>query len=265
MVMTVRSALREHWPEYLIEGWALGCFMLSAGLFVTLLESPRSWLVALVPNVLARTALLGLALGGTTIVLIHSPWGRRSGAHMNPAITLAFLRLGKVHHWDALFFILAQAVGGTLGVLTVAMLARSLFTTPPVSYAITEPGPMGIAAAFVAEALISFLLMAAILVFTSSTRMIRYTGLAVGGLVAFFVTVELPLSGTSMNPARTLASALPGMLWQHYWIYLFAPTLGMLAAAQLHRYIQGDTVPGCAKMLHSNGIRCIHCGNRITA
>lgn len=261
MVMSMRSALREHWPEYLIEGWALGCFMIAAGLFVTVLESPRSLLYAFVPSAMVRTLLLGLAMGATAILLIHSPWGKRSGAHMNPAVTLAFLRLRKIHPWDAVFYITAQAIGGTVGVLLVAFFVGSLFTGPPISYAVTVPGPKGATVAFVAEAVISFGLMAAVLIFTASLRLARFTGLAVGFLVAFFITIELPLSGTSMNPARTLASAVPGMMWQYFWIYLLGPTFGMLAAAQLHFHVRGAGTPGCAKLLHPHGVRCIHCGH----
>jgi aquaporin Z len=259
--MSLRSALREHWPEYLIEGWALGCFMISVGVFVTLLYSPASPLYAIVPSATTRTVLLGLAMGVTAVLLIHSSWGKRSGAHMNPAVTLAFLRLGKIHRWDALFFVIAQAVGGTLGVVLVASVARSLFADPPVSYAVTVPGPKGAGVAFVSEAVISFGLMSTVLVFSSSSRLTRFTGVAVGCLLALFISVELPLSGTSMNPARTLASAVPGMMWQDFWIYLIAPPLGMLAAAQLHLYIRGRDAAGCAKLLHPDSVRCIHCGH----
>ena len=260
-VMAMRSALREHWPEYLIEGWALACFMTSAGSFVTILESPKSLIYALIPSATLRIILLGFAIGTTATLLIHSAWGKRSGAHMNPAITLAFLRLRKIHPWDALFFILAQAIGGILGVVAVAFFAGSLFTDPPIHYAVTVPGPTGEAVAFVAETVISFTLMATILAFTTSPRLTRFTGFAIGCLVAFFIIVEAPLSGTSMNPARTLASAVPGMMWQHIWIYLLGPTLGMLTAAQLHLFIRGHGALGCAKLLHPRGVRCIHCGS----
>jgi aquaporin Z len=261
MTTSMRSTFREHWPEYLIEGWALGCFMISASFFVTVLDSPRSVLYALVPSITARTVLLGLALGLTAILLIHSPWGKRSGAHMNPAITLAFLRLRKIHPWDAAFFIIAQAIGGTLGVVIVAVTVGRAFTGPPIRYAVTLPGPSGVVVALAAEAVISFFLMATVLAFSATARLARFTGLAVGFLVALFIAVELPLSGTSMNPARTLASAAPGMMWQNFWIYLIGPTLGMLAAAQLHFHIRGPRSPGCAKLLHPHDIRCIHCGH----
>jgi aquaporin Z len=258
----MRSALRENWPEYLIEGWALGCFMISVGVFATILYSPRLPIYGLVPSETVRTLLLALAMGITAIVLINSPWGKRSGAHMNPAVTLAFLHLGKIRPYDALFFAIAQSCGAVLGVLLVAAVARGLFADPPVSYAVTVPGPAGITAAFVAEVLISFGLMSIVLMFSSSPRLMRFTGLAVGCVLALCIAVELPFSGTSMNPARTLATAISGMNWHGFWIYLLAPPLGMLASAQLHLYIRGSPAAGCAKLQHPDDVRCIHCGHR---
>src|SRR5215469_17519551 len=148
MAWPLTSALRSHWPEYLIEGWALGTFMVSAGLVATLLGAPASPLHRALPDSMWRNAVGGIAMGLTAIVLIHSGWGKRSGAHMNPAVTLTFLRLGKIHPWDALFFVIAQVAGGTLGVVVVASVLGSLFTGPPVSYAVTVPGPKGVAVAF---------------------------------------------------------------------------------------------------------------------
>jgi aquaporin Z len=258
--MSLRSALREHWPEYLIEGWALGSFMIAVGVFAMMLGSPASPLYAGVPSAMVRMVLLGLVLGAAIVLLIHSPWGKRSGAHMNPAVTLAFLHLGKINRPDAFFYVVAQALGGTLGVALVALVGGGLFTDPPISYAATLPGARGVTIAFLAEVSISFALMSAILVFSSSTRLARFTGVVVGGLVALFIAVESPISGASMNPARTLASAVPGMLWQHFWIYILAPTLGMLASAQLHLYLRGRNSAGCAKLLHPPDVRCIHCG-----
>ena len=96
--------LREHWPEYLIEAWALGTFMVSAGVFTTLIEHPDFGMPDLVPDALLRRALIGLAMGATAVALIYSPWGTRSGAHMNPAVTLTFWKLGRVHGVDALLY-----------------------------------------------------------------------------------------------------------------------------------------------------------------
>ena len=258
--MTPANALRRHWPEYLIEGWALGTFMVSAGIVATLLGAPVSPVHRALPDPMWRQAAGGIAMGLTAIALIHSPWGKRSGAHMNPAVTLTFLRLGKIRAWDALFFVTAQVLGGVSGVLLVAALAGHAFSDPPVSYAATLPGPSGPAAAFVAEFVISAVLMATVLSLSASARLAPYTGLIVGCLVATYITFESPLSGMSMNPARSLASAAPGMLWHHLWIYLTAPLLGMLSGAQLFLMGRGAQRVLCAKLLHPLGVPCIHCG-----
>jgi aquaporin Z len=83
------DALKNHWPEYLIEGACLGLFMISAFSFGTIFEHPAS------PHPLMRRFLMGLAMGGTAIAIIYSPWGKQSGAHINPSTTLTFFRLGK--------------------------------------------------------------------------------------------------------------------------------------------------------------------------
>ena len=254
-------ALRHHWPEYLIEGWALGTFMVSAGIVATLLGAPRSPLHDAIAIPLWRNAAAGLAMGVTAIALIHSPWGKRSGAHMNPAVTVAFLRLGKIKPWDALFFVAAQVLGATTGVLLVAAAAGRAFSDPPVSYAATLPPPGGAGLAFTAELLISLGLMLTVLTLAASARLARFTGVAAGCLVAIYITFESPLSGMSMNPARSFASAAPGMQWRYLWIYVTAPLVGMLAAAQLFLALGGLRTSLCAKLLHPLGVRCIHCGH----
>ena len=143
MSTTLTWSLRRHWPEYLIEAWALGTFMVAAGLTATLLGSSASPVSRALPDPMLRNVVAGIAMGLTAIAIIHSAWGKRSGAHMNPAVTLTFLRLGKVHGWDALFFMVAQVTGATLGVLVVSVLLGSAFTDPPVSYAATLPGHAG--------------------------------------------------------------------------------------------------------------------------
>ena len=229
----MKDALREHWPEYLIEAWALGMFMLSAGFCATLLGSPASAVSRALPSQLLRNSVSGLAMGATAIALMQSPWGKRSGAHMNPAVTLTFLRLGQLTPWQAFFYVTAQTLGGTLGVLLVAFLCGRAFTDPPVSYAATLPGNAGPKVAFVAEFGMSCGLMLVVLLMSRCEHQRRFTGFAAGGLVALYVSFESPLSGMSMNPARTFASAVASMQWHYFWIYVIAPLAGMLTAAQI--------------------------------
>src|SRR5688572_16679949 len=179
----MHSALRQHWPEYLIEAWALGTFMISAVLFTALLEYPGSPVHQFIPNGAVRRALIGLAMGLTAIALIYSPWGQRSGAHMNPATTLTFLRLAKVMPWDAALYILAQFVGGVCGVLFSKLLLGAIIAHPSVSYVATVPGPVGVGVAFIAEAAIACGMMLMVLFVTNTPGIARFTGLFAGALV----------------------------------------------------------------------------------
>jgi aquaporin Z len=252
------QSLQQHWPEYLMEAWGLGIFMVSAGVVVTLLEYPGSPLQQILPDANLRRVLIGIAMGLTAIGIIYSPWGQQSGAHLNPAVTLTFWRLGKVKPWDALFYILAQFSGGTLGVLLVTLLLGHRFSAPPVDYVATLPGAHGVWIAFAAEAVISLGLMLSVLVISNSGRYARFTGICAGILVASYISMEAPLSGMSMNPARSFASAAPAGHWSELWIYFTAPLLGMLAAVEIYRRFRRPV--RCAKLDHAPHKRCIHCG-----
>jgi len=254
------DSLRRHWPEYLMEAAGLGLFMVSACTFGVLLFHPASPVAALPGGIVARRALMGLAMAATAVGLIYSPWGQRSGAHFNPAVTLTFLRLGKVRPWDAVFYVMAQSTGGIAGVLAVAAVARPLLADARVNYVVTVPGPAGAAAAFAAELGIAFGLMSVVLAVSNTPRLAPFTGLCAGVLVATYITLEAPLSGMSMNPARTLASAVPAATWRAFWIYLTAPLLGMLLASEVYRHATRRAVR-CAKLQHDTRHRCIfRCG-----
>lgn len=251
------DSLRRHWPEYLIEACALGFFMIAAGAFGAILEHPASPVRGAIEDPLARRALMGLAMGMTAISIIYSPWGMRSGAHINPAVTLTFLRLGKVAPADAAFYILFQFAGAAAGLTLIAAATRGALADPAVNHVATLPGPWGLRAAFIAEAGISFLLMLAILAATNTRRLASAGGLIAGCLVALYITFESPISGMSMNPARTFGSAVWAGSWDSFWLYLLAPPLAMLAAAELFVRLRGAGAVWCAKLHHINDKRCI--------
>jgi aquaporin Z len=256
-----KQAFTRHWPEYMIEGVCLGLFMISACAFSTLLEYPASPVRASLMNGEVRRFLIGLAMGTTAILLIYSPMGQRSGAHMNPATTLTFYRLGKVERWDAVFYMLWQFAGGVLGVLVSFALMGAVLAHRNVNFAITRPGERGATVAFVSEVLITFLLMTVILNVSNSHKYARFTGLAAGTVVMLFITFEAPLSGMSMNPARSFASDFVGMQWNGIWIYFVAPIIGMMTAAEVFVRTRGLHAVICAKLNHSGTARCIfRCG-----
>jgi aquaporin Z len=255
------AALRRHWPEYLMEGEGLGLFMVSACFFAALFEHPASPLRQAIPDPFLRRIPMGLAMGLTAVGIIYSPWGKQSGAHLNPAVTLTFWRLGKVEAWDALFYILAQFAGGLAGVTLAGAALGALLADPSVNYAATVPGAEGPGVAFVAELAITFGLMLTVLAVSNQPGLARWTGLCAGALVASYITFEAPLSGMSMNPARTLASAVPAHTWTALWIYFAAPPLGMLVAAEAYRRLRGARGVICVKLHHQNEKRCIfRCG-----
>jgi aquaporin Z len=257
----VKQAFAQHWPEYMIEGLCLGAFMISACTFAAVLEHPASPVKMAIANTALRRFLGGIAMGLTAVFLIYSPLGRRSGAHMNPATTLVFYRLGKVAEWDAAFYVLSQFAGGVLGMLIALLVLGQRLAHSDVNFAITRPGMRGVVIAFAAEVVISFLLMTVILNVSNSRKFARYTGLAAGMLVMLFITFEGPFSGMSMNPARSFASDLVGMQWQSIWIYFTAPLIGMLTAAEIFVRTRGLRSVICAKLNHSGIGRCIfRCG-----
>ena len=240
-----------------MEGAELGIFMISACVFTALLEYPGSPVFRLIPNAFARNALIGLAMALTAVSIIYSPWGKQSGAHMNPAMTLTFFRLGKLELWDAFFYVAAQFVGGISGVAISSLLLGMAVANPAVNYAVTRPGPLGVKAAFLAEVIISFVLLLVVLTASNSKKWARYTGLFGGALIATYITFEAPLSGMSMNPARTFGSAFIARSFDALWLYFVAPPIGMLAAAEVYVRLRSIRAVHCAKYHHNNDKRCI--------
>src|SRR5438552_6803347 len=251
------AALRAHWPEYLMEATGLGVFMISACAFGVLLFHPSSPVNQFIASEGARRVLMGVAMGATAVAIIFSPFGKRSGAHINPAVTLTFFRLGKIEPWDAAFYTLFQFIGGIVGVMVSALFLGSLVADKSVNYVVTVPGSGGPAVAFLAETTISFILMLVILTVSNTKRLGRWTGLFAGALVATYISIEAPISGMSMNPARTFGSAAAAQLWTGVWIYFIAPPLGMLIAAEVYQRVKSRRAVACAKLHHYNDTRCI--------
>ena len=229
-----------------MEGALLGLFMISACAFTTLLEHPASPVRRALPMDWERRVLIGLAMACTALSIFYSPWGKRSGAHINPSTTLTFYRLGKIGGHDALWYAAAQFGGAIVGVGVAVALFGMAVMDPAVRYVVTLPGQYGAGVAFIAECTIAFLLMTVVLAVSSSPRWQRYTGLCAATLVFVYISLEAPLSGMSMNPARSLGPALVGHEFTALWVYFLAPPIGMLVAAQLHLAVFGQRDALCA-------------------
>src|SRR2546427_12283651 len=148
------DAVKRHWPEYLMEAAGLGLFMISAAGFAIVLFHPAAPAATLGP--LLQRILMGMVMGLTAIALIHSPWGKQSGAHFNPAVTLTFLRLGRIAARDGLFYIAAQFLGGIAGVVVATAVLGGLVSHPAVHFVATLPGSARLRVAVVAEVVVSF-------------------------------------------------------------------------------------------------------------
>ena len=159
--------------------------------------------------------------------------------------------------WDVIFYGVAQFAGATAGVVFATFVLLGAPGNPAIRYAATLTGIYGSGVAFIAEVAISFTLMFTVLIASNHNVLSRYTPYLVGTLYAIFITLETPLSGMSMNPARTFSSAFRGRYWHALWVYFLALTLGMLLAAELFLCMRGGIGPYCAKLHHADDKRCI--------
>lgn len=259
----MKNALENHWREYLSEAFGLGAFMVSACAFGVLLFHPS--VAPMIENDFWRRGLMGLAMGATAVLIICSPFGKRSGAHINPAVTLVFFRLGKIKGADTIFYIAAQFIGGSLGVFFFWLAFGESLENAAVNYVVTAPGEHGLVIAFVAEFAVSFGLMATVLITTNTAKLSRFTPIFAGFLVAIFITFEAPFSGMSMNPARSFASAGVAENWDSIWIYFVAPTAAMFAAAGCKPFHvplgiqlkENDRQSSCVRCSTCDGFPCL--------
>jgi len=229
---------KRHRREYLMETVGLAGFVLGAGLLTVFLEHPDFPAMQSSfggeENAIWRRIPLGILMGAYISGIVYL-FGKKSGAHINPATTWAFFRLGKINFADACFYTAAQFVGGTAAALVLKFWLGKWFAHPLINFGVTEMKPPHVPmTAFVAEFIISFVLMFVVLIFISSKRLEKYAAVVTGVLIALYLIFELPFSGMSLNPARSFAAALAANKWEHLWIYFVAPPLAMLLAAEIY-------------------------------
>lgn len=236
-----------NWKSYFIEAWALGMFMISASFFVVLFEHPAFHLNILIPSATIRRLWIGAAMGITAILLIYSKWGKHSGAHMNPAVTLANYFLDRISLRDAAGYIVFQVLGASVAMLLLKYFFQNYLDHPSVNYIVTQPGKPGVMVAAVAEFIMSFCMFLMVMIISNS-RFMKYTGYFAGALVFIFISVEAPLSGMSINPARSLGSAVAAGNWGFFWLYIVAPVAGMQLSAFLYRNFYFNLFGQCKTM-----------------
>jgi MIP family channel proteins len=177
---------------------------------------------------------VGLVFGLIITAMIYA-FGHISGAHFNPAVTLGFVLARHFSLRRLFFYWIAQLIGATLAALCLRLLlgnVASLGATLPA-------GSGGAWQSFGMEAVLTFFLMVVIMAMATDTRAVgQAAALAIGSTVMLEALFAGPISGASMNPARSLGPALVSWIWTDQWVYLVAPFLGAIAGALIYRYMR---------------------------
>jgi len=183
---------------------------------------------------------VSLAFAFVVIAMIYA-LGHLSGAHINPAVTLAFWSVRRFPTSEVAPYVAAQCTGAVM-----ASIALRAALGPVGSMGATLPA-ISVPAAFGVEWLLSFALMFVVMAVATDARVADgFAPLAVGLSVGFCALMGGPLTGASMNPARSFGPALVGGLWQAHWLYWLAPITGMAAAAQAYDALRETQPPPLA-------------------
>ena len=234
----LKVSFKKNWIHYLQEAFGLAIFMISACFFSALFWGNDASFHYTFSNDEVRNVANGILMGATALFIFYSPFTAPSGSHINPAVTITFLRLNKMCRYDAMFYIVFQFIGGTLAVYIMAALLGKALTASPVNYAVTVPGKYGIALAAITEFIIAVLMMAMVLFSSEHARLKKFSRIIAGCFVCMYVIVAGPISGFGMNPARSFASAFPAHIYTAFWIYMLIPFVGMLSAAEIFLFVQ---------------------------
>ncbi|PZV10799.1 MAG: hypothetical protein DCF20_20745 [Pseudanabaena sp.] len=244
--------------EYAIETLCLGMLMIVATIVTAVFQLPNSPIHQTIADPLLRRFLIAVTIALSSMSVVYSPLGMRSGAHLNPSVTLTFWRLKKIRSIDAFFYVLAQALGAISGIWFAGILIGMAIADPSVNYIATVP-KVPEYDAFLVEFIISLGMMTLILQVSNHPKLFKLTGLFCGMLLIVYIMLVAPISGMSMNPARSLGSAIPANAWHGFWVYCVAPPLGMIIASEIYLRTgkKKSRAELCCKICPNSTTRCI--------
>lgn len=253
----------KHWEEYGSELLGTAVLLFCVVGAVAYLFGQSSPLAQAVTSTPVRLLLVGLALGGVSGLVAITPPGRLSGAHLNPAVSLGFWALGKMHARDLGGYVAAQLLGGVGG----AFLGRLAFgrLAWEVQVGSLHPGPgVGWAGTLGGEIVFTLILTVAVFSFVSHKKLARWTPLMAVGLVGLLVCVDGNYSGAGMNPARWFGPAVAAPVWAFGWEYALGPLLAALGAVGMVQIaFQSRPTPHTGKLFHDPKYRSIFRGDRL--
>lgn len=231
------KTLSANYRLFLEEGLGLFIFMVSACFFSGYLDHDRS--IALFSDPNFRLAIMAVAMALTALLIFLSPLTAPSGAFINPAVTIMRWRLGQLSLENAIWYSLFQTTGGLCAVYLMAFIMGPVLQNPPVNYAVTIPANGELYwKVILVETLMAFLMICMVLFFSDNVKLNKTIPYAAALLVGIYVYFAGPISGFGMNPARTIASAIPSGIYKAFWIYMLCPVLGMLLAAEAYLFIK---------------------------
>ena len=179
---------------------------------------------------------VGIAITfGLVLMSMIYTFGGVSGAHFNPAVSIAFSAGGKLPVAELPGYIVAQI----LGAISASLILKFLFPANELLGATIPSGPA--MQSFVLEMIITFLFMLVIIDVALGEQKI-FAGIAIGGALAFLILFEGPISGGSLNPARSIGPAIASGHFEHLWIYLTAPVIGALGAIPVYKFVTAKHV-----------------------
>ncbi|MEN6397241.1 MAG: aquaporin Z [Methanoregula sp.] len=188
---------------------------------------------------------IAFAFGISVLVMVYAI-GQISGCHINPAITIAMLVNGKIGSKDAAMYIIAQCIGAVVAsvILLAIMTGLPGYTLATNGlgqngYGIASPGGFSLASGFIAEIVLTFIFLMVVFGATSKKAPAGFAGIAIGFSLAMIHMVGIPITGTSVNPARSLGPALVagGTALAQLWAFILAPIIGALVAAIVWKYL----------------------------
>ena len=238
---------KSHWKEYLYEflGTAILLFLGLVGIFLANLET--------LPGVL-RYFIVGLSFAVAIVIVVYSFLGRRSGGHINPAVTVAFWMSGLMENIDAIFYIIAQLAGAVFG----SWVAFLVFNWKSPLLALTLPSlDYPVLLILCVEATIVFLLIMIIFSLVSSEKLGKFTGLGVGMYIVLVTVLFASISGASLNPARSFGPVVLLHHFNHLWIYFIGPIFGTIIAVYLFRVETKGMKPECSKLCYKTDAECL--------
>lgn len=201
--------------------------------------------VVLTADASISPGLVGVALAhGLALAVLVSAFGAISGAHFNPAVTVAARLAGKIEWSHAVMYVVAQLIGAlAAGFLLRAVLPEALWSATNIGTPALGSG-IGVWAGIAIEAVLTLLLVLAVFGTAIDARAPKIGGLAIGLAVAADIFMGGPLTGAAMNPARWFGPAVASGAYADWYVWWVGPLIGAIVAAVLYRYVfAGEAEP----------------------